>query len=260
MDNETSKKLKRILISFVILIFPVGYLFTIVYAFKIHTETIENLSNSDDQKEINVAIMELDKALRIVPWSSAIRESKYRLHFRTGNYRIVLNYALENDAYEYAAMMYEYLEKPDSAKIYYTKIINEGLYENEIADEKNIMNKYAIQRHIALIYTFLGDTIIAKKYLLELNDTLNFEQKEFILGYDFYIDNYHFGGSKDFFYGETVSMTNDTISKEYNVDSLLMANRITSRGSSGTRQKTEYIFRLIHKEKAENIGFKQIEE
>jgi tetratricopeptide (TPR) repeat protein len=260
MDNTTRKKLKNVLIAFVILIIPIGYLFAVAYAFKVHMETMDDLIFTENKEEIKNGLEELDRVLKIVPWSTAIKNSKHELYIKLGEYRIVLHRALKTGSFGQAALMYEFLDKPDSAKFYYSKIITEGKFEHAIIHEEEILNQYALKRYTALLYTFLGDSTKAQVYLDELPNTLTDFQKLYLLGYDFYIDTYKSGGIMDFIHGERVTMVNDTLSSTYNVDSLLIANRITYGSKFSSGDKTECEFRLCYKEKAEKIGFNEIKE
>ena len=260
MDNTTRKKLRNVLIAFVILIIPIGYLFAVTYAFNVHVETMDNLIFTENKEDIKNGVMELDRVLKIVPWSSAIKGSKDELFIKLGEYRIVLNRALKTDSYGQVALMYEFLNEPDSAKIYYRKIITEGKFEYAINHEEELLKKYALKRYTALLYTFLGDSNNARKHLDNLPETLTDHQKLYISGYDFYIDSYESGGFMDFIHGERITMINDTLSSNYNIDSLLLSNRITYGSKSANGDKTECEFKLCYKEKAEKIGFKEIKE
>ncbi len=268
MDKTTKKKIRFVLIAFCILIVPIGYLAAISYAIKIHDNALElaQIKYPDDPNVTQKSIKEIDKAIKIYPWNYLFYMNKAQLQMTLKDYEEVLISARKgtekNNQYaeglEFQGLVYEYLGQPDSAKILYSKSIE----KYKIRLSENPDNQF-INRQIALLYTFTGKINNAQIYLIDIQETTEYHEKQMIERYDFYIENYQSGGLKDFLSGETINMINDSITDDYKLDSLIQSIRIYSNGHTTVRRPNQekkfiYKFRDIFKEKAESIGFKQI--
>jgi tetratricopeptide (TPR) repeat protein len=261
MDKLIKKKLKFILVGFLIAIIPIGYLMYSSLLFENANKAFNEGNFSDDKVQIEDCIKEIDKALRVTPWSKYLNSWKSTLNLKIGNYREALDYALENDAYLYAGMIYEYLENPDSAKIYYKKSIRSYIKQLKKLDDTEAL---LVERQIALIYNFIGDSDKVNDYLKDIPIETNYQMRKLIHRYDYYIENYQSGGYKNFLNGNKICMKNDSISDKYTVDSLIDANRIyydkySSRKIKGQDERAVYEFKEIFKDKASSIGFIEID-
>ena len=262
MDKTTNKKkIRFILIAFCILIIPIGYLAAISYAIKIHNNALE-LAQIKYPSDLNVtqkSIKEIDKAIKIYPWNYLFYMNKAQLQMKLKNYGEALisarNGTEKNNQYaeglEFQGLIYEYLGQLDSAKNLYSKAIDK--YKIRLSENPD---NQLTNRKIALLYTIIGDTNNSKAYLTDIYETSEYYDKEMIERYDFYIENYKSGGLRDFLSNESIDMVNDSITDDYELDSLIHSLRIYSNGHTtivGTNQEKEliYKFRDVFKEKAE---------
>ena len=270
MDKTTNKKkIRFILIAFCILIIPIGYLAAISYAIKIHNNALE-LAQIKYPSDLNVtqkSIKEIDKAIKIYPWNYLFYMNKAQLQMKLKNYGEALISARKgtekNNQYaeglEFQGLIYENLGQLDSAKILYSKAIDK--YKIRLSENPD---DQLTNRKIGLLYTIIGDTNNSKAYLTDIYETSEYYDKQMIERYDFYIENYKSGGLRDFLSNESIDMVNDSITDDYELDSLIHSRRIYSNGHTtitGPNQEKElvYNFRDVFKEKAESIGFKQVE-
>jgi tetratricopeptide (TPR) repeat protein len=269
MDKTIKKKIRLVLIAFCILIIPIGYLAAISYAIKIHDNALElaQIKYPDDPDVTQKSIIEIDKAIKIYPWNYLFYMNKAQLQLKLKDYKEALISARKgtekNNQYaeglEFQGLIYEYLGQPDSAKILYSKAID----KYKIRLNKNPDNQFT-NRGIALLYAIIGDMNNSKAYLTDIHETTEYYEKQLIERYDFYIENYQYGGLRDFLSNESIEMINDSIKDEYKLDSLIHSLRIYYNGHTTiTRLNQEkesiYKFRNIFKDKAESIGFRQIE-
>lgn len=267
MNKLTKKKLRIVIIAFFILIIPIGYLFVISYAIKMHDDALKlaEIRYPDDKDVTKKAIITIDNAIRLYHRNYLFRMNKSKLLLKLGDYRGALNAARKgtnlNDQFavglQRQGLIYEYLNQPDSAGIYYLKTI-EKLKQNCIKEPDNPF----IKRQIALFYTFLGDSLNAKKNLEKIPVETSSFLKSNLEIIDFYIENYESGGLKDFLYGETIEMVNCSIPEEI-IDSLILSERFYYQNyhaisDKNQDKKTIYEFRKIFKEKAKTIGFKEL--
>lgn len=268
MDTQIKKKLKIVLIAFAILIIPLGYLIAISFSIKIHNVALEKamVRYPDDKSVIKESINEIDKAIRIYPWNYLFHMSKAELQIELNDCRGALISAKKAtdlkkqyaEGIEYIGMIYEFLNQPDSAKNYYLKAIDK--YKKRL---ENKSNNNMVNIEIALLYSFLRDSVKSNHYLKCASNDTDIYSKLMYDRYDYYIENYKSGGLKDFMFGETVEMVNNSVKNENQIDSLLNNRRIyyDSRSSiSGKNKqiKSVYLFKRIFKNKAESIGFKEI--
>ncbi len=262
MDRLIKKKIKIVLIGFFIALIPIGYWIYSSLLFEKANKAFNEGNFSENNTEIENCIKEIDNALRIMPWSKNLNSWKSSLNLKIGNYRQALDYALKVDAYLYAGMIYEYMEKPDSARIFYEKAINLQIKQMKRLDDEEA--KTLAERQIALIYNFIGDSDKVDEYLKEIPAETNYQMRKMILQYDYYIENYQSGGYKDFLYGKRICMKNDSLTDKNIIDSLIDAQRFyydnySSRQIKDKPEKAIYEFKEIFKDKAFAIGFKEID-
>ena len=262
MDRLIKKKIRFVLIGFLIALIPIGYWIYSSMMFEKANKAFNDGNFSENNKEIENCIKEIDKALRIMPWSKNLNSWKSSLNLKIGNYREALDYAFRVDAYLYAGMIYEYMEQPDSAKIFYEKSIKPQKKQLKKLDDNEA--KILAERQIALIYNFIGDSDKVGEYLREIPAETNYQMRKMILQYDYYIENYQSGGYKDFLYGTKICMKNDSLTDKYTIDSLIDVKRFyydnySSRQIKDKPEKAVYEFKEIFKDKANAIGFKEID-
>jgi len=256
------KNIRFVLIGFFIALIPIGYWTYSSMMFDKANKAFNEGNFSENNTQIENCIKEIDKALRIMPWSKNLNSWKSSLYLKTGNYREALNYALKVDEFLYAGMIYEYMEQPDSAKIFYKKAIKTQIKQLRKLD--NVESKILAERQIALIYNFIGDSDKVSEYLKEIPAETNYQMRKMILQYDYYIENYKSGGYKDFLYGKKIYMKNDSINDDYTIDSIIDAKRFYYNNYSwsqieGQDEESVYEFEEIFKFKATSIGFKEID-
>ncbi len=251
------------------MIVPIGYLVAISYAINIHDNALElaQIKHPHDPRVTQKSIKEIDKAIKIYPWNYSFYMNKAQLQMKIKDYEEALISARKgtekNNQYaeglEFQGLIYEYLGQPDSANILYSKAID----KYKIRLNNNPDNQFT-NREIALLYAIIGDMINSKAYLTDIHETTEYYEKQLIERHDFYIENYQHGGLRDFLSNESIEMINDSITDNYKLDSLIHSLRIYYNGHTTiTRPNKEqvsiYNFRDIFKDKAESIGFRQIE-
>lgn len=256
------KKIRFVLIGFIIALIPIGYWIYSSLMFEKAIKAFNEGNFSENNKQIENCIKEIDKALRIMPWNKNLNSWKSSLNLKVGNYRKALDNALKVDAFLYAGMIYEYMEKPDSARIFYKKAIKPQIKQMKKLDDNE--TKILVERQIALIYNFIGDSDKVDEYLRDIPAETNYQMRKMILHYDYYIENYQSGGYKDFLYGKKICMKNDSLTDKFAIDSLLDAKRLyydnySSRQIKGHNEQAVYEFKEIFKDKATSIGFKEID-
>lgn len=261
MDKLIKKKLKFVLIGFLIALIPIGYWIYSSIVFEKANEAFNEANFSNDKIVINESIKEIDRALKIIPWSRFLKSCKYSLHYKIGDYYKALGYAKKRNDYDFISLIYESMDKPDSAKIYYHYQIN--VLKSALKKEDKEFRILLLGRQLALLYTFIGDSISAKKYLADLSQA-DYSTRKYMLKYDYYIENYISGGYSDYLYGITICMKNDSLSDKYTIDSLIDSHRFyydnyTSEQTKGQDKKAVYEFKEIFEDKATSIGFKEID-
>jgi hypothetical protein len=262
MNNKTRKKIRFVLIGFFIVMIPITYWIYASMTFDKATKAFTLCSESIEQHHREDCIKDIDRALKIIPWSKSLKSYKGSLLFKNGDLNGSLKYSIDSEAYLFTGMLYEYLDKPDSAKIFYHKSIIQ--YKRQADKENDLELRLQYERIVALLYTFVDDSLTAKSYMHPIPDDLHFSMKELLLRYDYYIENYSGGGYRDYLYGETVCMTQAMFDNSYRVDSLLKANRILYDSEmfkhiNDSIKLKIYEFKAIFKDKATKIGFREVD-
>jgi tetratricopeptide (TPR) repeat protein len=259
MDKITRKRIKIVLISFCIVIILLGYIFYASMVYQNANQSYNIGYGSEDKAQIMNSINQLNSALKVIPWSKNLRSWKYMLYFKNGDYDKALKFAKARKDNKFISIIYESIGKPDSAKLYYRKQIDFEI--KELKKQKDNYSKLTIQRQIALLYTFLGEKEVAKKYMTDLSvaDQAN---REYLQHFDFYIENYKSGGLNDYYFGKTICMRNDSINNRFTLDSLMTVDRFVYESYSSTKFDKDkevaiYKFREIYKTKAQKLGFKE---
>ncbi|NOX45786.1 MAG: hypothetical protein GXO89_02275 [Chlorobi bacterium] len=258
MERPIRKKLKTVVITFTILILPLLYLLFVLIKQDEANKAYEEAIVFGDKDKDNLAIRKIDYAIRFVPWNRTLKNQKVQLLMKRKEYRKALNCILETDAYFFTALLYEYLNSDDSAKIYYRKGI--PLLIEQLQDYNNdLVLLYQGERQVALFYTFLGEKEKAKKYLRKIPNTLDYYQTRIINQFDYYIESYQSGGYKDFLEGKTVFFGVDCIPKSIEIDSLIDANHFYYNGREGTGDDYQYEIKMIFEQKAVSCGMNKID-
>ena len=258
MDKSIKKKLKIVLVAFIIIAIPIGYFMITSIKLDKANEAYEEAMIYDDNK-IDLAIQEIDNALRFVFGESNLTNQKAQLLYKKKEYRKILDCIENTKAYLYKGLIYEHLNNSDSAKIYYKKEIPK--LKQQLKDYENDENLlFQVERQIALIYTFIGEQEKAIKYLKKIPNNFDFNQKRIIQQYDFYIENYKSGGYKDFLEGETVFYGVDSLSKSVDIDSLFEWNRFYYNGYTGSDDRCIYEIKKIFEQQAISSGLNKIDE
>ncbi|NOQ25544.1 MAG: hypothetical protein GQ564_09315 [Bacteroidales bacterium] len=257
MEKSIKNQLKIVIVAFIIIAFPMGYIVITSIKLDKANEAYEKAMIYDDKK-IDLAIQEIDNALKFVFWKSNLTNQKAQLLYKKKEYRKILNCIKNTKAHLYKGLIYEHLNKSDSAKVFYKKEIPELKEQlREYKDDENL--SLQIERQIALVYTFLGETDNARKYLKEFTNDYDINQKRMLQEYDFYIENYKSGGYKDFLEGETVLFGIDSFPSNIDIDSLFELNRFYYKGYTATNDVYEYKIKKIFEKKAISIGMNKIE-
>ncbi len=258
MEKSIQKKLKIVLILFLILSIPLAFI--VISSFKMDeaNKAYEEAIIYNDEKKIDIAIQKIDNAMKFVFWKSNLLNQKVQLLYAKKEYRKALVCTDKIEVYLFKGLIYEHLNNSDSAKIFYKKEI--PLLKEQLKDyENNEDLSLQVERQIALVYTFLGEKEKAEKYIREIPNNYDINNKRIIQHYDFYIENYKSGGYKDFLEGETVSYGVDSIPKNLDLDSLFESNRFYYNGYSSTGDRHIYEIRKIFEKKAISIGMNRIE-
>ncbi len=131
-------------------------------AYKAYEEAII----TDDNEKIEFAIKEIIKAEPYAFYNKNLVNIKVQLLYRKKEYRKALNAIERKEAFIYKALLYEHLNRSDSASIFYKKAIPE--LKKQLRKNKDAQFAYEIERQIALFYTFLNQDESAKEYLTEI--------------------------------------------------------------------------------------------
>ena len=257
MDKQSFKKLKTVLIAFVILIIPLSYvLFVVVKTDEVYT-IYQNEYRFGTKKDNKEMLEKIDFALSLNPWNKSLLGMKVNLLMNNKQYHLALDYTKDIEAYETTALLYEYLNDEDSAKIYYKKEILrlENMLDN-YKDEPTIFR--SMERQLALLYTFIGDDANVIKYMKEMPVDIDYYDKINLQRIDFYIENYAGGGYKDYLEGERLVFGTDHISNSIDIDSLITANRFFYDGETCVGEKCTYKIRKIFEQKALKCGLNKI--
>jgi len=256
MDKSTRKKIRIVLIAFFIISIPAGYyIYTAILLDKAY-KAYERAIIMDEDDEIELALTIINKIEPFAFYDQNLTNIKVQLLYRQKEYRKALNAVGKIDAYIYKALLYEHLNRSDSAFLLYEKVIPK-LKRQQKKNKKNIHLAYEIERQIALFYTFLNQNESANEFLSKIPEDYNPELREMLHHYDYYIENYVSGGYKDYLEGETVLFGIDSIPK-VNVDSLFEANRFYYDSYSSSSKKYEYEIKKIFEQKAINVGMNRI--
>jgi len=221
-------------------------------------EAYNNLVVHNDNSKIDNVLLKINDASKFIFWKKHLKELKIQLLIRKKEYRKALKYIKQTDAYLYTGLIYEILNKSDSAKIYYEKEIQRQI-DNIDDYSDNLSLQLQAERNIGLLYTFVGNNNKAKEYLREIPSEIDSNERKILLQYDFYIENYQSGGYKDFIEGDIISFGIDSISKNIDLDSLIEANRFYYNGYIGSDNKYIYKVKRIFEEKAISCGMNKIE-
>jgi tetratricopeptide (TPR) repeat protein len=257
MDKTVKKKLKIVLWAFIIISIPVGFFIYSALLIDKAYKAFEEAIFSDKNKDIELALKRIDNAESFAFFDNNLVNKKVQLLYRKKEYRKALNAVKRKDAYIYKGLLYEHLNRSDSAAILYEKVIPE-LKKKWKKNRGNAYLAYEIERQIALFYTFLNQSESAKEYLNEIPKEYDPELRELLLHYDYYIENYISGGYKDYIEGETLLFGIDSIS-DMNMDSLFAANRFYFDSHSYSGNKHKYEIKKIFEQKAIGIGMNRIE-
>lgn len=253
MEKVFRGKLKVILIAFILVSIPIAYIVVLSLKLDKANKAYEEVIIFDDDSKIDLAIQKIDAARKFVFWKSNLLNQKVQLLYRKKKYREILKCSENIDAYLFKGLIYEHLNQSDSAHLFYKKEIPE--LKKSLKDYRNNENLLLqVERQIALVYTFLGETEKAREYLRDIPENYDFQQRESIQIYDFYIESYKSGGFKDFLEGETAYFDKDSISKSLDFDSLVEANRFYFNGNTVIDNSSLYEIKTIFEQKALVIG------
>jgi HEPN domain-containing protein len=194
----------------------------------------------------------INKADHCIFWRKNRSSKKAQLYFKKKDYKKALIYSKETENFLLTSLIYEISNKPDSATVFYRKKIEKLLNTIKNIDDKVL--KLDAERQIALLYTFVGDSKAADKYLKPIPKDFDSRQKRMLLKYDFYIENYISGGYKDLLEGETVLFGIDSLPKYIDLDSLMNVHRFYFNESINSKYKIKKIF----ENKAIKAGFNKL--
>ncbi|MFB6320808.1 hypothetical protein [Saccharicrinis sp. FJH54] len=257
MERSILKKLKLVLIAFTVLAIPMSYVIIASIKMDNANEAYKEVMINDGKK-IDLAIQKINNAQKIVFWKNNLTNQKAELLYKKKEYRKVLNCIGNTKAYLYKSLIYEHLNKSDSAKIFYEKEI--PLLKERLSKCKNdAVLSLQIERQIALVYTFLGEKENASKYLKKIPNDFYFYQRRMIQEYDFYIEDYKSGGYKNYLEGETVIFGIDSLTSNIDIDSLFDSNRFYYNGYTSFDGEYEFKIKKIFEKKALSIGMNKIE-
>ncbi|MBS2213996.1 hypothetical protein KEM09_21485 [Carboxylicivirga mesophila] len=257
MEKSVIKKLRIVLWAFIIISIPAGYYIYSASLLDKAYKAWEVASISDKDEDIEFALNKIEEAEPFAIFDKNLVNIKVQLLYRKKEYRKVLEAIEEKNLLIYKGLLYEHLDRSDSAAICYEKAIP-MLKNQQKKIKKDVHFANEIGRQIALCYTFLSQTDSANKYLTKIPEDYDPELKEWLLQYDYYIENYVSGGYKDYLEGETLLFGTDSISN-MNIDSLFTANRFYFDNHSSRGNKHEYEIKKIFEQKAISIGMNRIE-
>lgn len=260
MDKETSVNLKRVVIAFAIIMLPLTYLILVSIGFdKQEKAYIDACMHRGDTVLVNSSLKIMEKAMKIYPWHYMHWMNKSQVQTFLSDYRGALESAkrgaeLRNnyaEGFEGVGYIYEYLEQPDSARLFYSKAIN--LYQERL--ENDSMDSFA-NTSIAILYCFINDFIKARLHIDQAMEYADDDMKVSIRWYSNYINHCQNGRYIDLFEFKTVKLHFNKSIDSLNIDSLCQVNGINYEGSSSSGdENTTYFFREIYKDKASEIGF-----
>jgi tetratricopeptide (TPR) repeat protein len=259
MEKQTLKQLKRVLLVFVILMIPLSYVLYVaiktdeVY-FLVQESQMLNAQEIDNEE----LLRKIDFIMKLNPWNNALYGMKVNILISQKQYQSALKCSKERDAYITTGLIYEYLNEGDSAKIYYKKEVNRILNKiNQFNDNPSL--KRNLERQLAMLYKFIGDNENSVKYMKEIPDDIDYQEKKNLEWQDFYIENYKGGGYKNFLEGEISIFGTDSIPTGIDIDSLITANRFYYNGKSEIGETITYEIRKIFEQKAIECGMNKIE-
>ncbi len=120
MEKSIKEKLRKVLIAFIIIAIPMGYVMIALVKLDKANKAYEEAMIYDDKK-IDFAIQEIDNALKFVFWKSNLTNQKVQLLYRKKEYREILKCISNKKAYLFKGLIYEHLNEPDSAMLFYKK-------------------------------------------------------------------------------------------------------------------------------------------
>lgn len=258
MEKSNNRKLKIVFVAFIIIAFPLGYIMIALARQDKANNLYEKAMIYDDNK-IDLAIQEIDNALKFVFWKSNLTNQKVQLLYRKKEYRKILKCIENTKTYLYKGLIYEHLQNHDSANVFYSKEIPE--LKKQLSKHKG--NEYLalqIERQLALLYTFLGKTDSARVLIKEIPKDYDLNRKRMIQQYDFYIENYQSGGYKDFLEGEIVHFGIDSLPTNLDIDSLFESNRFYYNGYTENGNVYQYEIKKIFERKALSLGMNKIDQ
>lgn len=256
MEKSVRKKLRFVLWAFIIISIPSGYYIYSAMLLDKAYKAWEVAAISDNDEDIESALNRIEKAEPFAFFDKNLVNIKVQLLYRKKEYRKALKAIEKKDVLIYKGLLYEHLNRSDSAAICYEKAIPE-LKRQWKKNNENAHLANEIERQIALFYTFLNQSESAKEYLTEIPEDYNPEFRELLLHYDYYIENYVSGGYKDYLEGETLLFGTDSI-LNMNIDSLFTVNRFYYDNYSGSGNKHEYEIKRIFEQKAIEIGMNRL--
>ncbi len=253
LEKSIKKKLRIVLISFMILLLPLGYFIRVTFIMDKTNEVYQDAIEIGGRQNILAALNQIDKARSFIFWDIYMLHQKAQLLYKLKDYRQALETIKHKDNFIYQGLLYEHLGKSDSALICYKKAI--PVLQKALRKQKDNIYLYSEnERRIALMFAFLGDSVNSKKYLKPISSELDYFRRDMILRYDYYIDAYKNGGYKDFIEGETNYYNADSIPNRIDKDSLFRANRFYYNSYSGN----QYEIKALFEDKALLIGMRKI--
>jgi len=256
MNKDNIRKLKFVIVAFLIISIPLSYILytaTLVYE---ANEAYNSYIFSFEPDDNELIIQKIDKALGYAFWDKQLIRNKIHLLKTEERFQEAVNLSVNTNMHIQTALLFELLNKSDSAKLFYQKEIDQQTdYLND--ENEEIFIRLNRERTIALMYTFLGEQIKAQKYLSNIPETLSAPLRRSLLTNDFYIESYKNGGYLDYIAGETDIYVFDNQENEIDVDSLFEANRFYSVAESYSKGICTYEIKKIFEDKALENGFRK---
>ncbi len=261
-----TKKWKIIITSFIIILFPLSYVTLISLGLDKQKEAYCKACQYPENRELSenaLAIME--KVMKFHPWNYMNWMNKAQIQMNLKDFEGALISAKRgtelNDNYaeglEYQAILYEYLDKPEDAKRYYIKAIEK--YKERLSGDKEL---FLTHIELAMLYKFIGEHDNSRKHLELAKELSEPNMQDYIYQYECYLNHYLSGGMLDYLEGEMVDLYHLSIHNSHTLDSICHANGIAYSGYSTTPKDGMNVvkvqFRAIFKDKAIQIGFKEI--
>ena len=161
MEQSIKKKLKIVLIAFLILLLPLSYAIAYSYAIILNDEAMEStiMYNTDDKVVVEEALIDLNIACKIIPWNSTFFMNKQMLHFKLADYEAALETSTKLlklfDDHPYyiiqQGLIYELLGDMENANKSYEESVRkyENLLKTEEQEDYNLEFEYITSLVIA---------------------------------------------------------------------------------------------------------------